>query len=144
MYHEIVLLGVALSLIFAELTGLSPAGLVVPGYIALCLQTPARVVYTLCIVLLTWAAARLLARFTILYGRRRFALMILLSFAINLAVEQSGLLPYPPGLIGSVVPGIMANEFERQGILPSLLSLAAVVGMLATVMLWRGMPVFGL
>ena len=34
MYNEVVLVGVALSLIFSELTGLSPAGLVVPGYIA--------------------------------------------------------------------------------------------------------------
>jgi len=47
MYNEVVLAGVALSLIFSELTGLSPAGLVVPGYIALSLQNPSRVVYTL-------------------------------------------------------------------------------------------------
>ena len=43
MYHEIVVAGVAISLIFAELTGLSPAGLIVPGYIALSMQTPRRV-----------------------------------------------------------------------------------------------------
>ena len=40
MYYEIVLAGVAISLLFVELTGLSPAGLIVPGYLALCLQTP--------------------------------------------------------------------------------------------------------
>lgn len=39
LYHDIVILGVVLSLIYYECTGLSPAGLVVPGYIALCLQT---------------------------------------------------------------------------------------------------------
>ena len=39
MYYEIVLAGVAISLLFVELTGLSPAGLIVPGYLALCLQT---------------------------------------------------------------------------------------------------------
>ena len=32
MYHEIVLIGVAVSLLFTELTGFSPAGLIVPGY----------------------------------------------------------------------------------------------------------------
>ena len=42
MYYEIVLAGVAISLLFVELTGLSPAGLIVPGYLALCLQTPWR------------------------------------------------------------------------------------------------------
>ena len=53
MYHEVVLLGVAVSLMFSELTGLSPAGLVVPGYIALSLQTPGRVLYTLLLALLS-------------------------------------------------------------------------------------------
>ena len=83
MYHEIVLAGVAVSLLFSELTGLSPAGLVVPGYIALSLQTPWRVLYTLLIAMLAWGAARLLERWMILYGRRRFAVLILLSFLIN-------------------------------------------------------------
>ena len=54
MYNEIIVLGVLLSLLFAELTGVSPAGLVVAGYIALSLQTPLRIAYTLLIVLLTW------------------------------------------------------------------------------------------
>ena len=73
MYHNIVLLGVVLSILFYELTGFSPAGLIVSGYLALCLQTPARIAYTLFVVLLTWAAARVLSRWMILYGRRRFA-----------------------------------------------------------------------
>lgn len=141
MYHEIVLLGVILSILFYELTGFSPAGLVVPGYLALCLQTPVRIFYTLLVVLLTWGAAKLLARWVILYGRRRFAVMILLSFAVNLLIERSGLLGTSPGLIGCLVPGIMAQEFERQGILSSLLSLGAVTGMIALVMLWHGLPV---
>lgn len=34
MYNETILLGVVLSLIFTEITGLS-AGLIVPGYLAL-------------------------------------------------------------------------------------------------------------
>ena len=62
MYQDIVLAGVAISLIFSELTGLSPAGLVVPGYIALALQTPRRVAYTLLLALAAWAVTKLLSR----------------------------------------------------------------------------------
>lgn len=142
MYHEIVLAGVAISLIFSELTGLSPAGLVVPGYIALCLQTPRRVVYTLIIALLAWAAAKLLSRWMILYGRRRFAVLILLSFLLNELVVGTGLLPYDPGMIGVLVPGIIANEVEKQGLWSSLLSLSIVVAILVLLMLWKGMVVF--
>ena len=108
MYHEIVVAGVAISLIFAELTGLSPAGLIVPGYIALSMQTPHRVVYTLAVAVAAWGCARLLSRWMILYGRRRFAVLVLLAFAIDTAVSSPGLLPYDPGLIGVLVPGIMA------------------------------------
>ena len=135
MYYEIVLAGVAISLLFVELTGLSPAGLIVPGYLALCLQTPWRIVYTL-------AVAELLGNVMILYGRRRFAVMVLLSFAIDLAVTSLGLLAYDPGMIGVLVPGIMAQELERQGFLKSLVPLAAVVGILALIMMWQGMQVF--
>lgn len=142
MYHEIVLAGVALSLIFSELTGLSPAGLVVPGYIALSLQTPQRVVYTLALAFAAWGIAKILARFMILYGRRRFAVLILLAFTVDLAVTSLGLLSYDPGVIGVLVPGIIAQEMEKQGGLKSLLSLAVVVGILVLVMLWQGMRVF--
>ena len=142
MYHEIVLAGVAISLLFSELTGLSPAGLVVPGYIALSLQTPRRVVYTLLIALLAWAAARLLSRWMILYGRRRFAVLILLSFLLNELIITAGLLPYDPGMIGVLVPGIIANEVEKQGVLRSFLSLSIVVAILVLLMMWKGMVVF--
>ncbi len=142
MYHEVVLVGVAVSLLFFELTGLSPAGLVVPGYIALSLQTPWRVLYTLLIAILAWGAARLLERWMILYGRRRFAVLILLSFLINEVIVGMGILPYDPGMIGVLVPGIIANEVEKQGVLKSLLSLAVVVGILILLMMWQGMRVF--
>ena len=142
MYHEIVLAGVAVSLLFSELTGLSPAGLVVPGYIALSLQTPWRVLYTLLIAMLAWGAARLLERWMILYGRRRFAVLILLSFLINEVIVGAGIFSYDPGMIGVLVPGIIANELEKQGVLKSVLSLATVVGILVLLMMWQGMRVF--
>ena len=144
MYHEIIVAGVAISLIFAELTGLSPAGLIVPGYIALSMQTPHRVVYTLAVAVAAWGCARLLSRWMILYGRRRFAVLVLLAFAIDTAVSSLGLLPYDPGLIGVLVPGIMAQEMEKPGLVKSLLSLAVVVGILVLIMMWQGMRVLPL
>lgn len=142
MYNEVVLIGVAVSLLFAEFTGLSPAGLVVPGYIALSLQSPVRVGYTLVIALLAWGSAKLLNRWMILYGRRRFAVLILLTYVLNALIVGSGILPFDPGMIGAVIPGIIANEFEKQGILKSLLSLSVVVGILVLIMMWQGMRVF--
>ena len=142
MYNEVVLAGVALSLIFSELTGLSPAGLVVPGYIALALQSPRRVIYTLVLALLAWGIGKLLSQVMILYGRRRFTVLILLTYVLNAVIVGCGILPFDPGMIGAIVPGIIANEFEKQGIAKSLLSLSVVVGILVLVMMWQGMRGF--
>lgn len=142
MYYEIVLLGVAISLLFTELTGLSPAGMIVGGYLALSLQTPRRVVYTLLVALLAWGAGKLLSRWMILYGRRRFAVLVLLSFTIDLIFTHSSLLAYNSGMIGVLVPAIIASEVDKQGLVSTMLSLAVVVGILVAVMLWQGARVF--
>ena len=55
MYDQIILLGVLVSLAFTELTGLS-AGLIVPGYLALCLESPQRIAYTLALSLCAWSS----------------------------------------------------------------------------------------
>ncbi len=140
MYNEIIVLGVILSLLFAEITGISPAGLVVAGYMALSLQTPLRILYTLLIVFITWGISKALSRHILLYGRRQFAFMVLLSFVLGQALNQ--LLPYDPGIIGYLVPGITANQFERQGPLKTLLALTIVVAFLALLMFFADIPVF--
>ena len=142
MYHEIVLIGVLISLIFSELTGLSPAGLIVSGYIVLSLQTPQRVIYTLFLALAAWGIGKILGNYMILYGRRRFAVMVLLTYVLDLIVSMLGGIHYIPSMIGVLVPGIMSNEFERQGLFKTLLSLCVVVGILSLIMLWQGMKVF--
>lgn len=144
MYDQTILLGVVVSVLFSELTGLSPAGLVVPGYIALNLHNPLRVCYTLVIALAAMGLVKLLSRVAILYGRRRFALMLLLSFAISALAEGSQLFPYSLDVIGCVIPGIVAREFDRQGILKTLLSLGIVTGVLVLILTLCGWPVFSL
>ena len=142
MYHEIVLIGVLISLIFSELTGLSPAGLIVSGYIVLFLQTPQRVIYTLFLAFAAWGIGKILSNYMILYGRRRFAVMVLLTYVLDLIVSMLGGVHYIPSMIGVLVPGIMSNEFERQGLFKTLVSLCVVVGILSLIMLWQGMKVF--
>ena len=91
-------------------------------------------------MLLTWGAFKLLSRYMLLFGRRQFAVMILVSFALG---QMLGLLlPYDPGIIGYLVPGIMANQFVRQGPVKTLLALTVVVGFLALFMFLAGIPVF--
>lgn len=144
MYYEIIVLGVVVSILFSELTGLSPAGLIVPGYIILCLKTPGRIGYTLAVALAACLLGRLLDNVAVLYGRRRFAVMIILSFLIDRAVLAAGLLSPPPGLIGILVPGIIALEFDRQGVARSLLALSCSVGIISLLLFGAGRSVLRL
>ncbi|MBS7525185.1 poly-gamma-glutamate biosynthesis protein PgsC [Fusibacter paucivorans] len=140
MANEIVILGIAFSLIFYELTGISPAGIIVPGYLALCLKVPSRIGYTFLVVAIAFVVYKVLSQWMIFYGRRRFAVMILLSFVVNFAIVKTGLLGHTPGIIGNIVPGLIALEWERQGILISTAALGVVVAITAFAVLWLNVP----
>lgn len=137
-----MILGVLVSIVFTELTGLS-AGLILPAYFVLCLQAPWRIVYTLLIAAAATGLTRLLARRVVLFGKRRLAMMLLISFVLDALLQKTGLLPGTFRVIGVVVPGILAREFDRQGVLYTLLALLASVAALALILLITGYPVFG-
>jgi poly-gamma-glutamate biosynthesis protein PgsC/CapC len=117
--------GLVVSLLLSEGFGLASAGLVVPGYLALYLDQPARLGATAGVALATWAAVRFgLARLVVLYGRRRFAITVLTGYLLTAALD--GLtLAWPTGplglrAIGYIVPGLIANTALAQGPLQTL------------------------
>jgi len=130
MFVETLLIGLVLALLWAEITDLSPGGIIVPGYFALYLDRPFRAAATLAVALLTLAIYRFLARHLILFGRRRFVLMVLvgavLSQAWLLVLPRLFDAPLELRVIGWVIPGILASSLVRQKVLPTLASLAAV------------------
>lgn len=141
MYNEAMLAGIIISMLYTELTGLS-AGLIVPGYLALNLHSPGRLVFTLAVAAGSAGICRVLSGFVILYGRRRFAILILLSFLLSEVLRISDLLPSGVTVIGILIPGIIAREFDRQGFLDTLLSLCITTGILALVFMLLGYPVW--
>ncbi|GAJ99603.1 poly-gamma-glutamate biosynthesis protein PgsC [Geomicrobium sediminis] len=121
--------GVTLSLFFAEKTGIVPAGLVVPGYIALVVATP---VYAISILFISFATylvvMHVINRFTILYGRRKFAAMLLTGIILKLGFDTFfGFTPQEVAhlqAIGLIVPGLIANTIQRQGFVATMASTA--------------------
>lgn len=120
-------LSVALNVLAVELIGFSAGGVVVPGYLALYLDQPVRLLATFAAAFVTLGAVSGLSRVTVLYGRRRFAAMLLLGFLVNagmswLLTAVASTAPTGAGLpdlraIGYLVPGLLANEMSRQGVL---------------------------
>jgi len=144
-------IGLVVSLLFSELFGLAAGGLVVPGYIALYLTRPIDVAITLAAALLTFFLIRIASTFVIIYGRRRTALMILVGYSVGVLLNaalaaffEAGVEPPPvhvpvdqvaaiveasrgvleAGVIGYIVPGLVAIWFDRQGVLPTTAALA--------------------
>ncbi len=127
---ESIAIGLVLGFFFYEWVGLSAGGLVVPGYIALYWDRPLMIAVTLALSLITFAFVRLIARVTILYGRRRFILMVIAGFffrwLFQLFVMRTGLIGAEIDTIGYIIPGLIANEMERQRALPTIFSLVLV------------------
>lgn len=137
-------LGVLTSLLFHEVFGAAAGGIVVPGYIAMHLHEPLRLLGTLIVAFVTYLAIRLIARFVFVYGRRRMVLAILLGFIFGYISRQ--MISYEMlsvdirlEAIGFIIPGLIANWFERQGVIKTIATMmiaAPIVRVL--VMLFTG------
>ena len=130
MIYQAIGIGIAIGFLFYELVGLSPGGIVVPGYIALFINQPIRIAVTVGIAILTYYIVTFLSNYLILYGKRRFLSMILISFLVKWTVE-SFIFQFPATnieiqSIGYIIPGLLANEMKRQGIIPTLLAMSIV------------------
>jgi len=130
MIYQAIGIGVMVSFAFYEIVGFSPGGIVVPGYVALFLDQPIRILVTVLAALLTYFAVKILSNYIILYGRRRFLTMVLVSFLLKWLIEEIIIKMPVSGIelrsIGYIIPGLIANEMRRQGIFPTLYSLVIV------------------
>lgn len=125
MYDVAIALSVLLSFGLYEIFGLLSGGMVSAGYLCLFLEQPLRIITTLLLAVIVYLLTRLISRFTILYGRRRFMLTILLSLLFGWVIEQFllgiALIPQDIRIIGHVVPGLIANDMYKQGVPRTLL-----------------------
>ena len=149
MTEAAVGIGVILSLVFAELLGASAGGIVVPGYIALYLHQPQFIIVTLIISLITWGIVRVISIFTLLFGKRRMVLSILIGFILG-SLSRNFLFPNLSVLdmqlfsIGYIIPGLIANWFERQGFVKTLtvMFIAAVLVRITLIIIFKGEVTF--
>jgi len=141
MGFELPFIGLLISLAIIGLTGVYPGGIIVPSYLVLFLSEPERMLGTVAAALFTLWIYFLASRWLILFGRRRFVFLLLVGGVWS--VLWRFLLPaiFPVSLeftvIGWVIPGLIANQFERQGVwvtLGSLLAATVVIGWLGRIM----------
>ncbi|MDP8224928.1 MAG: poly-gamma-glutamate biosynthesis protein PgsC [Candidatus Lernaella stagnicola] len=134
-------IGLVVGMLFTELFGIASGGLIVPGYVALYLNSPWDVAITVAVALATFGIVRALTSFMIIYGRRRSALMILIGYLLGMAVRQWLQLPMEEfTVIGFVIPGLIAIWMDRQGVLQTMASMLIVASCVRLILILTAGP----
>ncbi len=127
---EYTFIGLLLSLVFIGLTGYNPGGIIVPGYLVFFVDQPMRIIGTFLAAILALLCYRVISRYLILFGRRRFVFMIffggLWAFLWLMVFPEVAPAAYDFRVIGWVMPGLVANSYERQGVLVTTAGLITV------------------
>lgn len=135
MNHESILLGFVVSMAFYELVGIYPGGIIVPGLLALYLPEPLRLLGTLIVSAASLGIYKFLATRIILFGRRRFFVLMMTAGLLSVASAAAApaLFPSSPDLraIGLVVPGLIANTSQKQGFVMTLAAICIAVAITA-------------
>jgi len=126
-------LGIVLGFLFFELTGLTAGGIIVPGYFALFVENPVAIVTTVAVAIIAYLIVTFISQWLIVFGRRRFLLMIITGFLIRILLDTIRINYVESGsdlqVIGYIIPGLIANEFARQGVLKTILAMIIVSGL---------------
>ncbi len=133
MTVNLVILGVLLSIIFYEITDITPGGIIVPGLLALYYRQVDRIIYTLVIAIIAYFIVKLLSRYFVIFGKRRFVLMIIISLFLNIILDlilhTFSLNMLNLSIIGYTIAGIIANDIYKQGIRRTIPALVIVTGL---------------
>lgn len=133
MITESLLIGLIIGLLFYELFEISPGGVISPGYFALFVNQPVRLITTLFVAIIVWGIIELLSRYLILYGKRKFLVALLTGFCCKILFDYLFFSVIETNIelasIGYIIPGLIANEMSRQSPAKTILSLGIVTSL---------------
>ena len=116
-----IILGIFVSLIFTELTGISAGGIVVPAYLALTVNQPSVLISTVAIGLIAYVVVEFgLSRFIMLYGKRKFAAFVFVALILRIALNFAlgGIFDALDALtsVGVITAALIASTVSKQGL----------------------------
>lgn len=138
MLHAAVALSILLGFIFTEFFGVLTGGMISAGYLAFYLEQPFRIASTLILATLVFCSVKVLSNYLILFGRRRFMLTVILGLLLSALIEKAFILMTDINqdmrIIGYIIPGLIANDMMKQGIIKTLIMVLLVSGIIWMVM----------
>ena len=129
MIELAITIGIVLSLLFVEAFGMAAGGIIVPGYIALQLTSPDRIIGVVLIAFVTYLIVKLISRYTFLFGRRQMVVALLLGTIFSIISHHymyvnTDTTTLEFSAVGWVVPGLIAHWSVKQGYVKTLAMLA--------------------
>ena len=126
-------IGMVLSLFLTETLGVTAGGIIVPGYIAMNLENPERLVITFGVSIITFLLVKLLSQYIMVYGKRRLVLALLIGFLLGYLSRSENMITASLGtaefmVIGNIIPGLIANWMDRQGVLRTISTVLITAG----------------
>ena len=126
-------IGMVLSLFLTETLGVTAGGIIVPGYIAMNLENPERLLITFGVSIITFLIIKLLGNFIMVYGKRRLVLALLIGFLLGYLSRSENIITAGLGttdymVIGNIIPGLIANWMDRQGVLRTISTVLITAG----------------
>lgn len=129
MIELAVTLGIILSLFFIEAFGMAAGGIIIPGYVALQIGSPDRIIGLMIISFITFLIIKLIGRYTFLFGRRQMVVSLLVGtilaiFSHHFMFYNTHETTVEFSAVGWVVPGLIAHWSVKQGYLKTISVLA--------------------
>ena len=137
------IVGVLASVFVYERFHITSGSIVVPGYVAVFVLQPLILLITLANALFSyWMVNRVLAKRFLLDGRNKFSTIMIISALVQVALLR--LSPTTPYLwensvpllvgVGYLVPALIAHDFGRQGIKPTMRAVGMASALVAVPM----------
>jgi len=125
-------IGMVFSLFLTETLGVTAGGIIVPGYIAMNLEDPYRLIATFSISIITFYIIKLISNFVLVYGKRRLVLALLIGFLLGHLSRNNNNVVNMTQLdfvvIGNIIPGLIANWMDRQGVIRTISTVLITAG----------------
>ena len=138
--------GMVISLFLTETLGVMAGGIIVPGYFALYLHSPVKILFTLLISITAYLIVYLISKFILIYGRRRLILSLLIGFllgyVIRIILDSSDFQIFISNslieleYIGYIIPGLIASWMDRQGIIRTTSVIIIVASIVNLIMMY--------
>ncbi len=131
MIEVAVTIGIVLSLFFVEAFGMAAGGIIVPGYIALQIGEPDRLIGMVTVAFATFLIIKLISKFTFLFGRRQMVVSLLIGTILAIVSHHfmffnTAKTTIELSAIGWVVPGLVGHWSVKQGFIKTIAMLAII------------------